>query len=481
MKALTFPMLALMLSWQSYVQADPAKGPLTVCKPNPRYFADGSGRAVYLTGSSCGWEMQDDAWSGYSAPGTHVKFDFIGFLDLLATHHHNYVRLWIVESTRSDRGPADMLATPMPFLRTGPGNALDGRPRFDLTRYDPEFFDRLRSRVRALGDRGIYVGIMLFEGFGSVHDASLGPNSHANPWLGHPYNSGNNINHINADANGDGRGLEFHTMTQPAVHAVQKAYVRKVVDTVNDLDNVLYEIANESIPASKEWQYDMITTIKEYESTKPKRHPVIMSAFWGPGDPCNPALFDSPADAVEPAGVPPDEDYETDPPVADGKKVILADSDHIHWHTTKPHFIWKNFLRGNNPHIMDERVVGFDWAKGVVIPDDGGADAIRAAMGHTRMYADRINLAEMAPQNQLCSTAYCLAKPGSEYLAYQPESGRFTVTLARGEYAYEWFNPGTGIVAQTGMFIGEGRSRAFTPPFDGHAVLYLKARDVPRK
>src|SRR4051812_23063734 len=181
MKALTFLMLAFMLSWQSCVRAGPAKGPLTVCKANPRYFTDGTGRAVYLTGSNCGWEMQDDAWGGYSAPGTHVKFDFEGFLNLLATHHHNYVRLWIVESTRSDRGPADMLATPMPFLRTGPGNALDGKPKFDLTKYDPEFFDRLRSRVRALGDRGIYVGIMLFEGFGSVHDASLGPNSHANP------------------------------------------------------------------------------------------------------------------------------------------------------------------------------------------------------------------------------------------------------------------------------------------------------------
>ena len=248
--------------------------------------------------------MQDDAWGGYSAPGTRVKFDFERFLKLVATHHHNYARLWVVESTRSDKGPVDMLATPMPFLRTGPGNALDGKLKFDLTKYNPEFFDRLRSRVRALGDRGVYVGIMLFEGFGSVHDAgTIGPNPHANPWLGHPYNSENNINHINADANGDGQGLEFHTMTLPEVNAVQKAYVRKVIDTVNDLDNVLYEIANESVPQSKEWQYDMIAAIKEYESTKPKRHPVIMSAYWGPGDPCNPALFASPADAIEPAGV----------------------------------------------------------------------------------------------------------------------------------------------------------------------------------
>ena len=28
--------------------------------------------------------------------------------------------------------------------------------------------------------------------------------------------------------------------------ALQEAYVRKVIDTVNDLDNVLYEITNEA-------------------------------------------------------------------------------------------------------------------------------------------------------------------------------------------------------------------------------------------
>ena len=161
--------------------------------------------------------------------------------------------------------------------------------------------------------------------------------------------------------------------------------------------------------------------------------------------------------------------------MADGKKVILADSDHINWHTTQPHFIWKNFLRGNNPLIMDERVIGFDWAKGVLISDDG-AQTRFVPRWATQMYADRINLAEMAPQNGLCSTAYCLAKAGSEYLAYQPESGRFTVTLARGEYAYEWFNPATGKVAETGTIASDGSSRAFSPPFKGHAVLYLKAK-----
>ena len=34
-------------------------------------------------------------------------------------------------------------------------------------------------------------------------------------------------------------------MLLPAVTPVQEAYVRKVLETLNSLDNVLYEIANE--------------------------------------------------------------------------------------------------------------------------------------------------------------------------------------------------------------------------------------------
>jgi hypothetical protein len=41
---------------------------------------------------------------------------------------------------------------PHPWVRSGPGPANDGKPKFDLTRFDPEYFDRLRSRVIAARD-----------------------------------------------------------------------------------------------------------------------------------------------------------------------------------------------------------------------------------------------------------------------------------------------------------------------------------------
>jgi len=55
----------------------------------------------------------------------------------------------------------------------------------------------------------------------------------------------NNINGVDGDPHSTDSGRAIHTLALPTVTALQEAYVRKVVDTVNDLDNVLYEIGNE--------------------------------------------------------------------------------------------------------------------------------------------------------------------------------------------------------------------------------------------
>ena len=79
----------------------------------------------------------------------------------------------------------------------------------------------------------------------------------------------------------------------------------------------------------------------------------------------------------------------------------------------------------------------------------------------------------MTPHGILSSTGYCLAKTGSEYLVYQPDSGEFSVSLKAGEYAYEWFDP-SGV--ESGSLVAAGGNHSFKPPFGGGAVLYLKAQ-----
>lgn len=442
-----------------------AAGPLRVNEENPRYFTDatkepdGSLRVVYLTGSHHWNSLQDSAKLG--KPLTE-SFDFDGYLERLVKLNHNFIRMWSWEVGENDSyyGPAS-------WIRTGPGTGTDGKPKFDLRQFNPEYFQRLRSRVLAAGDRGIYVGVMLFQGW------SIYSHGYGNPWPVHPFNQANNINGINGDPDGDGEGREVHTLQVPTVTRLQEAYVRQVVDNLNDLDNVLYEITNETAVFSKDWQYHIVKYIKEYEANKPKQHPVGMTAFDSGREGSMDALFASPADWISPQNDGASGDYQNDPPVADGRKVILSDTDHLWGVGGDRKWAWKSFARGLNPIYMDP-LRKEDWFS----ISETQMESTRRAMGQTRKMADRMNLARMTPRNDLASTTYCLANPGQEYLVYQPrENEGFSIELIAGTYRFEWLDPTEGTTVDSGQIEVSDGYRRFEASQKGDAVLYLKRVD----
>lgn len=243
-------LLALTVAF-TLIAAEPApqkskaaiNGPLRVHPQNPRYFTDNSGRAILLTGSHT-WNNLVDM--GPTDPP--VPLDYDAHLTWLAGYPHNFFRLWTWERVSWNTGAnveseAQVhFAAPQPWARTGPGQALDGKPRFNLERFNPEYFDRLRHRVKAAQDRGIYTSVMLFEGWGVQFIT--------NGWASHPFHPQNNVNGINGDNNGDGVGVEIHELLNPKITTLQEAYLRKIIDTVNECDNVLYEISNQETPRS---------------------------------------------------------------------------------------------------------------------------------------------------------------------------------------------------------------------------------------
>ncbi len=111
-----------------------------------------------------------------------------------------------------------------------------------------------------------------------------------NPWRGHPFNPENNINDINGDPDERGDGGDVHTLKHLRITRLQENYVKKVIDTLNDLDNVLLEIANESHADSTAWQHHKIDFIHNYEKSKQKQHPVLMTVQSPQGN--NAVLFD---------------------------------------------------------------------------------------------------------------------------------------------------------------------------------------------
>jgi hypothetical protein len=222
-------------------------GPLKVSSRNPRYFSDPSGRVVYLAGAHT-WNNLVDMDSQYPPH----PFDFEAYLDFLKAHNHNLIRLWAWEVPRPNDGldtPLRKVAAPQPWRRTGSGTDATGLAKFDLTKLNPEYFQRLRARVEAARDRGLYVSVMLFEGW----SVQFSPGK-----FSHPFYGANNIN-----------GTEYitdlrdiYTLRHPQITRLQERYVQTVVDTVNDLDNVQYEIANEAGASSIDWQYAILRFVK---------------------------------------------------------------------------------------------------------------------------------------------------------------------------------------------------------------------------
>jgi hypothetical protein len=430
-------------------------GPLRVLAGNPRYFTDGSGKAIYLTGSHTWANLVDQ---GTTDPPS--VFDYTAYLNFLQAHNHNFFRLWTWTLPHANDAERPF-STPLPWLRTGPGMASDGKPQFDLSQLDQTYFDRLRARVIAAGQAGIYVSIMLFEGY----DLQIMTQSND----GDPFAAGNNVNGVSCG------GTCPHTLPQNSnVTSIEQAYLRKVVDTVNDLDNVLYEVANEAGSYSTSWQYSIINYVKQYEAAKPKQHPSGMTFQYSGGSDSD--LYASPADWISPA--------DQLPPPADGRKVVVNDTDHAYgWASMRrdgqgaqQRWAWENFAFGNNTLFMDPYLVVWPSrnAPGPTTVDPYW-EVLRNALGRTRIYAQKMNLAGMTPQSSLSSTGFCLANLGSEYLVYQPSSGAaFNVNLTSGTYSYEWYDPSSGVIAATGFVTASGGNQSFTAPFSGDAVLYLK-------
>ena len=478
---LSLPLWLLLTA--SLASAAPAAGPLAV-SANPNYFQDANGVVLILNGSQTWNDVQD-----WGSNGSLQRFDFNAYVHFLTAHGHNFTLLWITEMPKfcgfpaTAASPPDLAVSPLPWLRTGPGNATDGGLKFDLTKFNPAFFSRLRMRVQALNRTGIYVGVYLFTGEWL--------NIFRCPTDGYPFTGANNVNGIDDGYTSGKKGTGSITMTAPnELTRFQDAYVEKTIDTLNDLPNVLWIVSEEAPGDSTWWNDHQIAHIRSYESRKPHQHPIGYAALIGAPDSI---LYNSDADWVAPqARISPVTSCGSGKPAC---KVNVNDSDHSYWEMWKEtpqknrNFAWENFMAGNQVLFMDPYVVYYPRenrnlcvspAHGICSAPDPRWDNFRDNLGYILRWSRKLNLANVTPRGSLCSTGYCLAQTpssGAEYLVYAPAGGSFTVDLsampASRTLTAEWFHPATGATIAGKPTASGSASQSFTPPFDGDAVLYL--------
>jgi hypothetical protein len=466
-------------------------GPKSIQRPlrqssNPNYFEDEGGAPLVLCGSHSWNTLQD-----WGTNGNIRELDFEAFVRFLEKHSHNFTLLWCTELPKfhglpsAESSPPDFTVRPFPWMRTGPGRAIDGGMRFDLRKFDQAYFDRLRSRVQRLSDASIYVGVYLFTGefllrFRSATD-------------GYPFSGPNNINGADDGYRGGSQSAAISSVTMTAPNAItdfQDAYVRKTIDTLNDLPNVLWIVSEEAPVASTWWNNHLISLIRECERGKPFQHPIGYGTLAESRDEI---LYNSDADWVAPwARISPTKSCGTGKP---GRKVNINDSDHSYfgmWNDSlqqNRNYAWENLLKGNQVAFMDPYVVFYPRQNrnlpaspknGIGTAPDPRYDNFRDNLGYLVRYSRKLNLARVTPRSALCSTGFCLAQTpsaGAEYLVYAPDGGSFTLDLSAMPrsrmLAVEWFNPANGTATMESPIPAGSSAESFRTPFSGDAVLYV--------
>jgi hypothetical protein len=143
-----------------------------------------------------------------------------------------------------------------PFVRKGPGKALDGELTYDLDEWNPEYFERLHRFLDAASKRGIVVELTVFSN-------SYSPET----WALNPLRAENNIQHVGAID-----WEEYITLKDKELVRRQIAYARKIIQETSGYDNVYYEICNEpggGIPGHATsadvdaWQEEMAKVMRE--------------------------------------------------------------------------------------------------------------------------------------------------------------------------------------------------------------------------
>ena len=202
-------------------------------------------------------------------------FDFDAYLEDCKDKCQNYTRLFLLfreqqsainpYSTCKPESP-DYIS---PFPRVGPGKARDGEPVYDVSQWNPEFFDRLHRFIKKASDYGVVVEVVIFS---NTYGDSV--------WDLNPLHAANNINDLE-----DIHWTDYITLKHPKRNAVQERFVRKVVTELNGYDNVIFELCNEpggqvgpeyaTVDDVNAWLCWVSGLISETEKELPNKHLIV--------------------------------------------------------------------------------------------------------------------------------------------------------------------------------------------------------------
>ena len=187
----------------------------------------------------------------------------------------------VIRNTMSDRKDAGFEVYPFLQLENG---------KYDLTQWNPEYWQRFDTLLAETATRGIFVQIEVWDRFDYTDVRAHDPKR----WESHPYSPANNVNYT-FELSGfarrypdhPGRNKQPFFFTTPkqrnnrVVLKYQEAFVNKLLDHALEYDHVLYCIDNET-KAEPEWGEHWARLIRRRSAEANKR--VMITEMWDDWD-----------------------------------------------------------------------------------------------------------------------------------------------------------------------------------------------------
>lgn len=396
----------------------------------------------------------------------NLDFDYIKYLDELASCGLNITRTFsgiYVEPQGAFNISKNTLAPGggkfiCPWARSNETGYAGGGNKFDLTKWDPEYFARLKDFITEAGKRNIVVELDLFSNFYDTVQWKLSPLYYSN-----------NINDL--------KPVEDHreilSLRHPGLLKIQEEMVKKILEECNSFDNLYYEVCNEPYFGDKEaldaWEEHMTWIIDGIEKGLPEQHLISQNIENGSMKVINPhqavSIFNFHY-AAPPVTVA--MNYELNKPIGDNETGFRGTAD-AHYRKEGWDFLIAGGALYNNldySFTTDNEDGSFQFPE---TQPGGGGKILRNQLKILSDIFREIDFIRMKPveynQNAQLpkdATVRILENTGKQYLIYInntasektdtlssgqiPSEGiTLPVDLPAGNYKYEWIDPVSGI------------------------------------
>ena len=345
-----------------------------------------------------------------------------------------------------------------PWARTDSPGYANGGNKFDLTKWDPEYFQRLRNFVSEANRHGIVVELVLFCPF--YKDGM---------WDLSPMNVRNNVNGI-----GNMARTEVYTLGHEDLLAVQDAMVRRIVEALKDFDNLYYEICNEPYfgGVTEEWQDHIAGVIVEAESRFANKHLIAQNIANKSKkvEKPNPhvSIFNFHY-AKPPVAV--GENYHLDKAIGDDE-TGFAGEDRV-----KPYRLegWDFILAGGAvySHLDYSFTVGHEDGTAEIDAPGGGGPELRNQLQILSKFIHGFDFIRMKPDNSIIKgtlpkgvTVRALCERGRSYALYVKGNrlAKLSLQLPAGKYQAEWISTKTNAIEKVESFKQSERPHSLAVP-----------------